>query len=49
MGRRCLTWSSAARRWQHRGLLRYIDQSPVGGWINHFTQGAKATGIGSSR
>jgi len=27
-------------------FLHYIDASPVGGWINHFTQNAKATGAG---
>ena len=28
------------------GFLQYIDQSPVGNWIGHFTQGARATGTG---
>lgn len=28
------------------GFMQYIDQSPVGNWIGHFTQGAKATGSG---
>ena len=28
------------------GFLQYIDQSPVGNWIGHYTQGAKATGTG---
>jgi uncharacterized protein (TIGR02099 family) len=28
------------------GFLQYIDQSPVGNWIGHFTQGAKASGTG---
>ena len=28
------------------GFLQYIDQSPVGNWIGHFTQGAKASGSG---
>jgi uncharacterized protein (TIGR02099 family) len=29
------------------GFLQYIDQSPVGNWIDHFTQGARATGTGT--
>ncbi len=28
------------------GFLHFIDQSPVGSWIGHFTQNAKATGNG---
>lgn len=28
------------------GFLQYIDQSPVGNWIGHFTQSARATGAG---
>jgi uncharacterized protein (TIGR02099 family) len=28
------------------GFLQYIDQSPVGNWIGHFSQGARATGTG---
>lgn len=28
------------------GFLQYIEQSPVGGWIGHFTKGARATGAG---
>ncbi|MEO6410602.1 MAG: DUF3971 domain-containing protein, partial [Burkholderiaceae bacterium] len=28
------------------GFLHFIDQSPVGNWIGHFTQNAKATGTG---
>lgn len=27
-------------------FLHFIDASPVGGWINHFTQNARATGAG---
>src|SRR4029453_5288336 len=28
------------------GFLRFVDQSPVAGWIGHFTDGAQASGNG---
>ena len=30
----------------HASFLQYIDKSPVGNWIGHFTQSARATGTG---